>query len=62
MKTISTLLALAFILSACVLSAMLYLQNDYNSSALLTIVSIISITLLIRSHGVFENEKASLNK
>jgi hypothetical protein len=60
MKTISTLITLAIIVAICAYSAVLYLNQDYNFSALLSIVWIISITKWILANGFFTKEKVTL--
>ena len=47
MKTISTLVALILIITTCATSAFLYLNENYDISAALTIVWIVSLTLWI---------------
>jgi len=49
MKAISTFVTLFLIITTCVASAVLYLNEHFNTSAALTIVWIISLTLWIRS-------------
>ena len=49
MKAISTLVSLFLIVTTCATSAVLYLNENYNLSAALCIVWIISLTLWIRS-------------
>lgn len=62
MKTISTYLILAMIILTCIVSATLYLDAHYNSSALLTIVWVVSITMWIKSNGFMEKKQAVANK
>jgi hypothetical protein len=57
MKTISTLVYLLVIVSICATSAVLYLRQDYNISALLTITWIISLTVWIKANGFLEDKK-----
>ncbi len=52
MKAISTLVSLFLIVATCATSAVLYLNENYNLSAILCIVWIISLTLWIRSAAV----------
>ncbi len=47
MKSISTLVTLLLIITTCATSAILYLNENYNISAALTIVWIVSLTLSI---------------
>ncbi len=58
MKTIFTFLVLALIIITCVISGALYLDAHYNSSAILTIVWIVSITMWIKSNGLLEKKEA----
>jgi hypothetical protein len=62
MKTISTYLVLAMIIVTCIVSGALYLDAHYNSSAVLTIIWIVSITLWIKTNGFMENREAIANK
>ncbi|MEO6960608.1 MAG: hypothetical protein ABIY90_01500 [Puia sp.] len=57
MKTISTLVYLLVIVSICATSAVLYLNQEYNFSALLTITWIISLTVWIKANGLLEEKK-----
>ena len=57
MKTISTLVYLLVIVSICATSAVLYLHQEYNISALLTITWIISLTVWIKANGLLEDKK-----
>ena len=52
MKAISTFVSLFLIITTCATSAVLYLNENYNLSAILCIVWIISLTLWIRSAAV----------
>jgi hypothetical protein len=52
MKAISTFVSLLLIVTTCATSAVLYLNENYNLSAALCIVWIISLTLWIRSTGM----------
>ncbi|HEY4936559.1 MAG TPA: hypothetical protein VII44_08260 [Puia sp.] len=52
MKAISTFVSLLLIVTTCATSAVLYLNENYNISAALCIVWIISLTLWIRSAGM----------
>jgi hypothetical protein len=55
MKAISTFVALSMIVITCAASAVLYLNENYNISAALCIVWIISLTLWIgKSSGMLE--------
>jgi hypothetical protein len=47
MKSISTLVTLMLIITTCATSAILYLNENYDISAALTIVWIVSLTLWI---------------
>ena len=47
MKSISTLVVLLLIITTCATSAILYLNENYDISAALTIVWIVSLTLWI---------------
>ncbi len=47
MKAISTFVSLFLIISTCATSAVLYLNENYNISAALTIVWIVALTLWI---------------
>lgn len=47
MKTISTFTSLVLIITTCATSAVLYLNENYDISAALTIVWIVSLTLWI---------------
>jgi hypothetical protein len=47
MKTISTFVTLFLIITTCATSAVLYLNENYDISAALTIVWIVSLTLWI---------------
>jgi hypothetical membrane protein len=58
MKTISTLAYLLVIASICAASAVLYLHQEYNISALLTITWIVSLTVWIKANGFLEDKKA----
>ena len=55
MKTLLPILALVLIVVMCAGSSILYLNNNYGTSALLTIFWVVGITLLI-GHKVKENE------
>ena len=59
MKTIFTLLTLAIILTICASSAMLYLNESYNTSALLTMVWVVSAGLWIKSNGFLDEKNIS---
>lgn len=52
MKTISTFLSLFLIVTTCATSAILYLNENYNLSAALCIVWIVSLTLWIKTAGM----------
>ena len=52
MKAISTFVTLFLIVTTCATSAVLYLNENYNISAALCIVWIVSLTLWIRSTGM----------
>lgn len=47
MKSISTFVSLFLIITTCATSAVLYLNENYNISAALTIVWIVALTLWI---------------
>lgn len=57
MKTISTLVCLLAIVSICAASAVLYLNQEYNISAVLTITWIVSLTVWIKANGFLEDKK-----
>jgi hypothetical protein len=57
MRTISTLSFLFVIISVFATSAFLYLNQDYNVSALLTIASVIALAAWIKNTGVLEDKK-----
>ena len=57
MRTISTLSFLFVIVSVFATSAFLYLNQNYNVSALLTIASVVALAAWIRSTGVLEDKK-----
>ena len=60
MKAISTLVTLLLIITTCATSAVLYLNENYNISAALSIVWIVSLTMWIgKSTGLTD---ALLNK
>jgi hypothetical protein len=52
MKAISTFVTLFLIVTTCATSAVLYLNENYNISAALCIVWIVSLTLWIKSTGM----------
>jgi hypothetical protein len=52
MKAISTFVTLFFIVTTAAASAVLYLNENYNLSAALCIVWIVSLTLWIKSAGM----------
>jgi len=58
MKTISTLVCLLVIISICAISAMLYLRQEYNISALLTITWIGLVIVLIKTSGFLEDKES----
>jgi|GEM_PF-5225646 hypothetical protein len=58
MKTVLNLLILALIASFGFFSAFLYLQSYYNSSAILTVVSVVSVILWVKSHRILDKEQA----
>lgn len=60
MKTVFTFLCLVLIVIVCATSAVLYLQSYYDSSALLTIIWIVSIAYWIKANG-FLNEQQTSN-
>ena len=57
MKAIFTLVTLFLIATTAVTSAVLYLNESYNFSAILCIVWIVSLTLWIRSTGWLNDDK-----
>jgi hypothetical protein len=59
MKAVFTFLCLALIVIVCATSAVLYLQTYYNSSALLTIVWIVSMAYWINANGILQDRKTS---
>jgi hypothetical protein len=64
MKAISTIVSLFLIIATCATSAVLYLNENYNISAALCIVWIISLTLWIRSAAlqmISENKNVTQN-
>ena len=64
MKAISTFISLFLIITTCATSAVLYLNENYNISAALCIVWIISLTLWIRSAAlqmIGENKNVTQN-
>ena len=58
MKTISTLVYLLVIVSTCAASAVLYLREDYNVSALLTITWIASLILWVKTNSFLEDKES----
>jgi hypothetical protein len=66
MKAVSTFVSLLTILTTCATSAVLYLNENYNISALLCIVWIVSLTVWIgKSSGLLDailNSKPSTEK
>ncbi len=55
MKAISTLVSLMLIVLTCATSAVLYLNENYNMSAILSFVWIVSLTVWIgKSAGVVD--------
>jgi hypothetical protein len=61
MKTLFLLLELACIVVTCVVSATLYLKGDYNTSSLLILTSLISLSLWVKSNGFLEDKKIENN-
>lgn len=59
MKSLFLLLELVCILVTCVVSGSLYLKGEYNTSALLTLTWVISLTVWIKSNGLMEYKKAT---
>ncbi len=59
MKTISTLISLAAIIAICSLSAILYLNEAYNLSALLNLVWVIGSASWIKSNGFLHDKNVS---
>jgi hypothetical protein len=57
MKTVFTFLCLALIVIVGATSLVLFLQNYYNSSALLTIVGIVSMAYWIKSNGILNDQE-----
>jgi hypothetical protein len=62
MKTVFTFLSLVLIIIVCATSFVLYLQNYYNSSALLTIVGIVSMAYWINANGLLNDQETSTAK
>ena len=62
MKTIITLSLLVLIIGSFILSCMVYLKDEYATSALLTVTWLVGIAYLINSNSFSEQKKASLNK
>jgi len=60
MKTISTLLTLAIIITICASSAYLYLNQSYNSSAVLTMVWVVASAVWIKANGFFADKTVSV--
>jgi hypothetical protein len=56
MKTLLPLLTLVLILALSVMSPILYLRENYTSSALLTVACIVGISLWIGARGIKEKE------
>ena len=56
MRTISTLSFLFVIVSVFATSAFLYLNQNYNVSALLTIASVVALAAWIRNTGILEDK------
>jgi hypothetical protein len=56
MKALLLILALVFILGLCAGSSILYLNMDYNSSAILTVGWIAGIMVLVRYHNLKTKE------
>ena len=52
MKAISTFVSLLLIVLICAISAVFYLNESYDISAILCIVWIVSLTLWIKSAGM----------
>ena len=52
MKAISTFVSLLLIVLICAISAVLYLNESYDISAILCVVWIVSLTLWIKSAGM----------
>jgi hypothetical protein len=61
MKAISTFVSLFLIITTAVASAVLYLNENFNLSAICTIVWIVSLTLWIKSAGVLDNKQVTQN-
>lgn len=59
MKTMSTLFSLACIVAICSISAILYLNQAYNVSAILNLVWVISGAVWIKSNGFMSSKKVS---
>ncbi len=56
MRTISTLSFLFVIVSVFATSAFLYLNQNYNVSALLTIASVVALAAWIRNTGILDDK------
>jgi hypothetical protein len=61
MKTIFTLFTLAIIIGICAISAALYLNQHYPSSALLSLTWIVAITHWIKANGFLDDKQGSVN-
>ncbi|MBO9199312.1 MULTISPECIES: hypothetical protein [Niastella] len=59
MKLLYMLLELACIVITSVISAILYLKNEYNLSGLLIFTSLVSLTLWIKAHGLLDDKKTT---
>lgn len=57
MKTLFLLLELACIVVTSVVSASLYLKGEYNTSSLLILTSLVSLSLWVKSNGFLEDKK-----
>ena len=57
MRTISTLSFLFVIVSVFATSAFLYMNQNYNVSALLTIASVVALAAWIKNTGILEDKK-----
>jgi hypothetical protein len=57
MKIFYLLLELACIVITSVVSAIMYLKDEYNLSGLLILTSLVSLTLWVKSNGLLEDKK-----
>ncbi|HEV3252535.1 MAG TPA: hypothetical protein VGZ71_16360 [Puia sp.] len=62
MKTLITLSLLVLIIGSFILSCVVYLKDEYATSALLTVTWLVGIAYFINSRNFSEQKKAGLNK